>query len=337
LKLYGIKLDSTPMVSKLVRLIRADREALLPLDLAPPEIAEMARDDPMEIVSVPDSTRKTSSPFLKAFFDASYDWFVWTLRVAVAADLPNLQLPPLDVFDVPHVDGAPDIDDMKISYDERLSFVKLLRSTLFQLPATDVDYSVLEQNYFEQDARSPTRPVLALHYRTVARQFMLGARALGIADSVMLAWIDLLAFDSRFAVPLLAPAAVADVRTHVFDISPRFVERGAQAGFTRLRRDAFGKLQMLFDARAPITTNINRLPLPRTPGNWTTTEPRVARELELCARPLHDAPPLARTTGVSSLYKAAEDNEFTPIRKRARSPTVVHAPRPSATLRLVNN
>lgn len=327
LKLYGVKIESTPMVSKLLRLIHSDRESLLPLDLAPEPIADMVRTDPIEMVGAPNSTRRTSSPFLKAFFDASYDWFVWTLRTTVAAQLPDLVLPPLDVFEIEPVEGAPDLDDMKISYDERLVFVKLLRTTLFQLPATDVDYSVLEQNYFEQDARSPTRPVITAHYRHVARQFMLGARQIGMSEDEALAWIDLLAFDPRFAIATMYQAAAADISTHVYDVKPRFVERGAQAGFTRLRRDAFGKLQMVFDTRAPITNNINRLPLPRIPGNWTTTAPRVARELQLCARPLHDMPAYVKPGSNRPLY--AEEGEFTSIKKRARpSSPVAHAPRP---------
>lgn len=281
LKGYGVRLETTPSVSQIYSLLRRDRTALLPLDSLPEQIANLVRTG--EIAE--------RGEFATLFMDKNYEWYLWLMQSALDADLPNFLLPSVQPFIIRDT-GGQQYDDLTVAYDRRAAFVELVRETLFRMPAYDQDHSVLRAAYTEQNFNMPTREPIAQLFRAGALEFVRRSVDAGFLPdaNTALEWIDVLAFDRRYGTDAWR-AATQDLSTHTaITEKPRFAERAALAGYDVIRSNFFGRLHLLPDQRRPITNNINRLPLPRTPGQWQSTRPIIAERVRLCTTPLSELP-----------------------------------------------
>lgn len=284
---YGIKLAATPHMGELFKTLNvlATRGQWLPLDSLPASIDPIVRTSP----------GGTQSLFTNQMLDPNYDWTIWLLNAARASELPGFGLPTIAPLLLP--EDAP-FDDMYNTFDQRFRFVALLRATLFRMPLAGQDSQQLERQFPEQSVSERTADAIRRHFAKCGEEFVERAFAGNFVSSEAdaLRWIETFAFDRRYASGNPVEAA-NDLTTHnlINDLSrPRFVELAGQFGFYRIQRRVFGKYSVAAnDLRAPITTNVNRVPLPNPAGQWRATRPPVRANARLCTVSMPSLPLLS--------------------------------------------
>ena len=317
LRYAGVNPSSTPNVVRLLNVVRASRTEMLPVGSLPDMLEEPVRR----------GSTDTGSPLVKLMLNGGYEWYLWLWQAAIDAGLPGLdqmQLEPFWTFGAYELDDRPPFDDNTAMYDRMFTFVRQLRTTLFRIPAADEDFRIIRDYFYEQDARQRTRVVIAEHFHVVATTFVTAAVSDRLLPDVQTAqsWVDFLAFDGRYGAldDVGWRTAAGDVASHLLEnnLRPAFIERAAQSGFVIIRRDVFGPLQTVADTRTPITTNMERLPLPNQPGNWRSTRPVVDARVRLCTsvmsalpwwRGATNRPPTTTSTAKPSPLQSADDGD----------------------------
>jgi hypothetical protein len=288
----GIKMSSMPAMEQLAHQFSiADRARLaemLPLNSAPEQLEPLF------------DTKRIKS----ALFIYNYDVSLWLLRACEVAGLPGAQtLPKLNMFET-HDDS---LDDGSAAQDRKATFVILLRETLFAMPFEGNNFALIEASIPQQKANAPTQRSVVAYFNARAREFCDAMHEREHALSL----IDTLCFDPRFAYSETLAEAAADLQTHVLDddYKPRFLERMVQEGVPQVYRATFGAVNAQPDARTPIVNNIDRLPLPKIPGNWLSARPRTHSSTWLCTAPLSALPQVSQVDCESSLYVIEEEEE----------------------------
>ncbi len=238
----------------------------------------------------------SSTPATSKLYDRSLDTYDLALDLLrQCATVGRAPLPSLELFER----GESDDGDTS----SEATFVALLRQTLFSMPFENNSFGIIERIAPEQPHNAPTRAAIAAHFSSTARHFVGAVYRRDMA----LALVDALAFDPRFAgTPEELDEATRETHeTHRLDDDwrPRFVERMVQIGIPTVHRYTFGALITQPDERAPILTNIERLPLPSLPGRWMSTRPLLTPEVFLETAPLTVLPDL-REAGRESLRRS---------------------------------
>ena len=266
----GVKLEATAAMRAMFGAVQTERASLLPLDSVPPALADLVINQEIKNVGM----------FARFFLGGCIEWYVWLLQAVINVKNTDIELPslaPLLAFDRPN-----DLvyDNLTRSYDVSAKFITLLRTSLFQMPMSDGDQTDIEESYFAQNPKEPTRLHIQEHFASVGVMFVTNALTDKFVASVEEAnsWIDVLAFDSGYAnITDDDYSALTARRAETHDLSdkrPRFIEKAAQSGFDTIRRRVFGELRLEPDDRTPISNNIAQLPLPNPAGVWTSTLPR---------------------------------------------------------------
>jgi len=337
----GVKLAAAPALVRLYARLGdgtdgAARAALLPLDDAPANIAELAR-------SAPATQRGT---LVSLLVNCSYDASLWLLRAIERARMPalpcNAGLAPLFALDdaaarrrvADQLPGGRPLaarDDSSIAYDQLSGFVTLLRMTLFAMPFECNDHALVERYAPPVRAARAVTPELGAHYHDAACRFVREATAAGHVDAERARRVvDALAFDARFADadwPETAGAAHSSARSLDDERRPRYAERLAQFGIDEAYRQTFGAFRLSADRRAPITDNAERVPLPRTAGSWIATRPRIQAGSLLATAPLSALPTLAQAERESTRFALDDEDPVAYHRTAARSKRAYEAPK----------
>ena len=289
----GVKLASWPGIRDLFLSLATRRRELLPLDSVPRNVAQVALEAEVGV----------RTPLASLLLRSSYDLVLWFLNAC--APLP-INLKPFKI-----VDGSL-VDDKSQMFDEQAHFIVLLRRSLFNLPFENNDHAQIDNWMPPQPADTITMPAIVDHFIVAACALVAG----NLRDCA--SYIDVLGFDSRFAprvgeerVDYLARTAplANDLSVHVLEDNkkPRFVERMMQEGVSSFYARTFGALNIRADDRLPITDNLDRLPLPKVPGQWMSTRPYIRKSARLCMAPLHHLPLLQQSIRESTRFALDED------------------------------
>jgi len=337
LQAAGVRLAATPAIVRLyarVGELGDERHKLLPLDDAPPNIGELVRRSP--------ATQR--GPLFSLLINCSYDASLWLLQAIERARLPqlpcNATLAPLFAIgesdrervsqQLPSAQRVAERDDSSIAYDQLSSFVTLLRVTLFALPFEHIDNTVVQKVATAVRSGTPTHTQLVSQMHEAASRFVREATTERLmAPERARDLVDALAFDARYTDDERQADAAewtgdAEARSLDSETKPRYTERLAQFGIDEAYRQTFGAFCLSADRRTPITDNVERLPLPRVPGNWLTARPLVHESVLLACAPLHVLPTLAQVERESSLFAldssdGSVDNEWHTVGALAKS------------------
>ncbi len=197
--------------------------------------------------------------------------------------------------------------------DRTAEFCAILRSTLFRLPLarqnfqsvaealvelrTDDATPLVVANFMHESAslfiaevlkpeldysndadNDEGEPMVRLHVETID------------SEDVAREWIDIVAFDRRFASSVWVQAS-NDYTTHRITVAkPRLFERALQRGFDLIHRRVFALHMTAPDARPPIHSNPTRIPQTNARSevtrSWTEVRPSRLPQAELSVAPL---------------------------------------------------
>lgn len=313
LQAAGVRLAATPAIVRLyarVGDLGDERAALLPLDDAPPNIADLVRRSPAA----------QRGPLFSLLINCSYDASLWLLQASERARLPQMPcngtLSALFAISerdrdraaeqLPGAQRVAERDDSSIAYDQLSSFVTLLRVTLFAMPFEHIDNTVVRSSAAALGPGAPTGKSLAQQLRESGRRFAHEFAVDRLTYPERAAeLIDALAFDKRYLHATDDQLAwTGDDAARLLDdeSKPRYTERLTQSGIDEAYRQTFGAFCLSADRRTPITDNVERLPLPRVPGNWLTTRPLVHESVLLACAPLETLPTLAQVARESAFF-----------------------------------
>lgn len=320
----GVKLSTWPAIEELFGELGTARHELLPLDddTLPANIADVARNGA--------AVYGRGSKFALLMLHNSYDVTLWLMRATAKLCGGDGAALPHELFEL---ESDVEVDDLSARYDRALQFISTVRRTLFALPLAGKDFNQVERLLPPQRLDEPTSVTAANHFCTVAIEFR-NALTGEMAPDELRHMIDAIGFDANYlprdgeqpdAYRQRIGALRLDTSTHSLKDKrkPRFVERMMQLGVPDMYRHVFGILYTRADERVPIVDNIERLPLPRQPGNWMSTGPRTNEAVLLKTAPLSELPTLRQASRESTRFALHEDDRsWTQVpAKRSLMPT----------------